>query len=133
LALPVPGEIDLGNGWTLASDSLSTPGLLANAGSSNPGGFQAWVDEASLPAPLSVRCRLPGDRFSPLGMDGQSLKLSDFMINVKMPRRARPGWPLVVSGSEIVWVPGYRLAHPFRITPETTRAVHMRLYSASPS
>ncbi|RPI97269.1 MAG: tRNA lysidine(34) synthetase TilS, partial [Chloroflexi bacterium] len=97
LALPVPGEIDLGNGWTLAGETHSAPDLLAKAVSNTSDCFQAWVDEASLPAPLSVRCRLPGDRFSPLGMDGQSLKLSDFMINVKMPRRARAGWPLVVS------------------------------------
>ena len=36
-----------------------------------------------------------GTRIKPLGMEGHSVKISDLMVNVKMPRRARAGWPLV--------------------------------------
>jgi tRNA(Ile)-lysidine synthase len=60
-------------------------------------------------------------------MDGHSMKLSDFMINAGMPRRARSGWPLVVAGDEIAWVPGYRLAEPFAITPVTHTTVKIEL------
>ena len=34
------------------------------------------------------------------------MKISDFMINQKIPQRARAGWPLVCYGDEIVWVTG---------------------------
>jgi len=41
---------------------------------------------------------------------------------VKMPQRARDNWPLLCSGDEIIWVPGYRPAHSYRLT-ETTKSV----------
>ncbi len=55
------------------------------------------------------------------------MKLSDFMVNVKLPRRARARWPIVCAGDKIVWVPGFRLGHPFRITERTKKVVSLRL------
>ncbi|RPJ46221.1 MAG: tRNA(Ile)-lysidine synthetase, partial [Chloroflexi bacterium] len=69
----------------------------------------------------------PGERFAPLGMEGHSLKLSDFWINQKLPRRARPAWPLVAAGDQVIWVPGYRLAHPYRIQPGARRVLYLFL------
>ena len=68
-----------------------------------------------------------GDVFSPLGMGGQTIKVKDFYINLKIPRRARPHWPLVCAGEQVVWVVGYRIAHPFRITEETKRILHLEI------
>ena len=56
-------------------------------------------------------------------MNRQTVKLREFYINVKIPRRARAGWPLVCAGDQIAWVAGFRLAHPFRIQEKTERAV----------
>ncbi len=81
--------------------------------------FKAWIDLGGRQPLLGVRLRRPGERFLPLGMKGQSLKISDFMINKKIPQRARDGWPLVCIAGEIIWVPGYRLAHPYRITEKS--------------
>ena len=67
---------------------------------SNTDPYQAWLDQAELVLPLTVRARQPGERFRPLGMGGHSMKLSDFMINNNLPRRGRAAWPLVVSGEE---------------------------------
>ena len=99
-----------------ASKLIPTPTL------SRPG----WI-VVSLSSPLLVRGRQPGDRFRPLGMGGNSLKLADFLVNVKLPRRARAAWPLVVSQDEIVWVPGFRLAHPVRLRGETKEAIKIKL------
>jgi len=74
-----------------------------------------------------VRPRKDGDRFQPFGMNGHSQKLSDFMINQKIPRRARKAWPLVCSGEVIVWVPGYRPAHSFELTQMTKAALTLIL------
>jgi tRNA(Ile)-lysidine synthase len=89
--------------------------------------MQAWLDAQALSFPLIVRTRQPGDRFQPLGMDGHSLKLSDFWVNEKLSGRARPGWPLVCSADQIVWLPGFRPGHPFRVRPATHQVVHLRL------
>jgi len=68
---------------------------------------------------LSLRPRRPGDRFHPLGLDGHSLKLSDFMVNAKIEKALRDRWPLVTCGDEIVWVAGLRLDERFKVTDET--------------
>ena len=57
------------------------------------------------------------------------MKLSDFMINNNLPRRARAGWPLVVSGEEIAWVPGYRMGENCAIEENTRQIVHLSLKS----
>jgi tRNA(Ile)-lysidine synthase len=88
--------------------------------------FAVWIDIRDQEK-LKLRPRLPGDRFQPLGMDGKSMKISDFMINEKIPKRARAGWPLVCSKDEIIWVPGYRLAHPFRVSKRSQKIVRMTL------
>jgi tRNA(Ile)-lysidine synthase len=60
-------------------------------------------------------------------MDGHEMKLSDFFINVKLPQRARDHWPLLCMGEKVVWVPGYRLAHPFRLTDSTRQTLYFSL------
>lgn len=132
LYLPVPGQLSLPNEWFLRAElypylSTAREEALANA---NP--FQAWLDLEKLQFPLIVRARRPGDRFQPLGLAGHSMKISDFMINEKMPARARRAWPLVFSGEELAWVPGYRLAEPFRLAAETTGAIRLSLERVSP-
>lgn len=126
IELPVPGEVYLSGGWHLKSKLISQINLdelFSLMGDAN----QAWLDAESLSLPLCVRTRQPGDRLQPLGMDGHSLKLSDFLINVRMSRRARDGWPLVYSGESIAWVPSYRPTHPFRLKETTRQVVNLHL------
>jgi tRNA(Ile)-lysidine synthase len=89
--------------------------------------FQVWLDAEQLPRPLELRMRSAGDRFNPLGMQGHSQKLSDFLVNEKMPRRARDRWPLLCSGETVVWIPGHRPAHPYRLTPATRDIAYFSL------
>ncbi len=131
LDLPLGGRVSLAFGWILEAHPPQPLPPDLDLHRCSP--YEAWVDADCLTCPLQVRGRRPGDRFQPLGMAGRSVKLADFMINVKLPRRARDRWPLVVCGEAIVWVPGYRLAHPFRIRPETRRGVYLRLYRREPS
>jgi tRNA(Ile)-lysidine synthase len=127
IPFPVPGTIDLPNGWQFTSEKVVLTRVARNQVLENIGPYQAWIDGRSIQAPLEMRRRREGDRFLPLGMEGHSIKLSDFMINEKLPERARAGWPLVCCGDQIVWVPGYRLAQPFRITETTVEALKLRL------
>ena len=93
--------------------------------------FVAWLDADLLGDRFTVRTRREGDVFSPLGMNRQTVKLREFYINIKIPRRARAGWPLVCAGEQIVWVPGFRLAHQFRVTEKTKRVLKFILQPVS--
>jgi tRNA(Ile)-lysidine synthase len=52
-------------------------------------------------------------------MEGKSMKISDLMINEKIPSPYRELWPLVVNDDTVIWVPGGRLSHQARITKDT--------------
>jgi len=128
LRLAAPGEIALPGGWQLRAESLDAdPGLYEQA-CSNRDPYQAWLDQEKLALPFLVRARQPGERFHPLGMGGHSMKLADFMINTGLPRRSRNGWPLVISGEQVAWVPGYRIGENFAVNDSTCLIVHLSLH-----
>jgi tRNA(Ile)-lysidine synthase len=127
IALAVPGEIRLGNGWRLAAVEAAHPDLDALVKETAAAPYHAWLDAGRVQLPFRVRARRPGDRFAPLGLDGHQVKLSDFFVNAKLPRRARDGWPLVFSGGELAWVPGFRPAESACVRPETRGAIHLVL------
>ncbi len=127
LRLDIPGEVELAAGWRMRAEVYDNTPQHYTQAIENPDPYQAWLNRATLQSPLLVRCRRPGDRFQPLGMGGRSLKLSDFMINVRLPRRAREGWPLVLSGEEIAWLPGYRPGERFAVRKETPKIVLLTL------
>jgi tRNA(Ile)-lysidine synthase len=78
----------------------------------------AFFDWDRLSFPLTLRNPRPGDRFIPLGLGGTQ-KLSDFFINRKIDRRRRSRIPILVSGSDIVWVVGQQIADVAKITDST--------------
>ncbi len=129
LDLPVPGEVEVAPGWRLSSEWV-LPGQAPQQPDPQLSAWEAWLDSDTLPGPLYLRRPQPGDRFQPLGMPEGSQKISDFMVNNKLPRRARAAWPLVAAADEIVWVPGFRLAHPYRLRPGTQRVLHLRMLRA---
>lgn len=125
--LDVPGYCYLPNGWVFRAETVDVGALGRFSPEENQDAFQAWVDASRLSSRVELRGRRPGDRFQPLGMAQGSIKISDFMINQKIPQRARDLYPLVISSGEIVWIPGYRLGHSVRITPETEHIVRLSL------
>lgn len=127
MELHIPGEVTLSQGWTLRAVQIMATDQIREAIDSNADPFQAWFDADELPERLQVRSRRPGDRFKPRGMQGHSLKISDLMINLKVPQRARQGWPLVCAGEEIIWVPGCRQDQRGQVGPETRRILHLTL------
>ena len=108
--------------WVLTVSASVTGQMLKNA---DP--FQVTFDADALRGELFLRTRRPGDRFHPLGMAGQSMKIKDFFINVKLPRRARDGYPLLCDEEGIIWLPGYRPAHRVRVKETTKGVVFFRL------
>jgi tRNA(Ile)-lysidine synthase len=125
--IAIPGFIDLPGGWHIQAERVAVDHDAIDQVVNNPDPNQAWIDNSQDIRELIIRSSQPGDRFLPFGLDGHSVKLSDYFINVKVPRRLRSNWPLICVGDEVVWIPGYRISHPFRLTPSSTRAVYLRL------
>ncbi len=117
-----PFELELGSGWVLTVSESKTRQVPINT---DP--FQVMLDADVLGSEVLFRPRQVGDAFRPLGMEGRSVKIKDFFINEKLPRRARDRYPLLCTENEIVWIPGYRPAHRFRLTDITRRVVVFKL------
>ncbi|MCH8962219.1 MAG: tRNA lysidine(34) synthetase TilS [Bacteroidetes bacterium] len=111
-----PGEtLELGPG-VLCVELLDEPPARLDAGAPQA----VVVDADVLSFPLVARRWQPGDRFRPLGMTGTK-KVSDVLTDAKVPPHRRAGTMVLVSGDQIVWVVGLRLAHEARVRPETKR------------
>ena len=119
--LPVPGTLALhGLGLSLTAQMRAR----TQAWEDRVEPHRVVVDADAVTSPLSIRFPRPGDRFHPLGAAG-SQKLQDFFVNKKVPRAMRPYVPLVLSGADVLWVVGYRIAEPFKVRPETRRVVEL--------
>ena len=78
------------------------------------------LDINLLEFPLQVRVWQKGDVFRPLGMKGKK-KLSDFMIDAKIPVNLKNNVWVVVSGDAIAGVLNHRLDERFKITKRTSK------------
>jgi len=78
--------------------------------------------------PVYLRAWQPGDRLQPMGMEG-SQKLSDLLINRKVPRHLRTWVPLLCDnggpedGERILWVVGQRRSRHAPVNPDTSQVV----------
>ena len=84
-----------------------------------------FVDAARVTIPLTLRLRRPGERFQPLGLGGHSAKLSDAMVNAKVPAEQRASWPVVACGDGVVWLAGLRLDERFRVRLDTAAVLRL--------
>ena len=78
----------------------------------------ALLDAGQLVFPLKIRRWQPGDWLIPLGMKGKK-KLSDFMIDEKIPLNLKMDVQVVTCQENIVWVVGHRLDDRFKIQHST--------------
>jgi tRNA(Ile)-lysidine synthase len=123
MVIAFPVELHLANGWWIQAERQKIPPWLRLSANEN----EIWLDTDKLNGPLVVRTGRPGERIRLLGMGGKTQKLSDFWINLRVPRRVRAAFPLVCCGDEVVWVPGLRLAEPFKVSGETQEGLHLVL------
>ena len=87
----------------------------------NLGKYAQVFDADKIRAPLFVRTRRDGDRLALLG--GGKRKLSDILIDKKVPRALRDSVPLIVMGEEILWAVGAAPGKTCAVMPESVRAL----------
>lgn len=86
----------------------------------------AQFDFESLSFPLKIRHWKTGDSFYPLGMKNKK-KLSDFLIDIKMPIHKKAEVLVLESGGKIIWVLGQRIDNRFKITDKTKKITKIEL------
>lgn len=78
----------------------------------------AALDRSKLVFPLLLRSWEAGDAFVPLGMKKRK-KVSDFLIDEKIPLTVKKKVKVLLSKGEIIWVVGFRISNRFKIRPQT--------------
>jgi len=118
--LPIPGEVRVEEaGKTLR-------GSFVESADKREDPAVAFVDYGALGKEVVVRNKLPGDRFSPLGLKGTK-KLQDFFVDEKVPAEERDRVPIVESVGKVVWVAGRRLDERAKVTEKTKKIVKLEL------
>ena len=84
----------------------------------------ALLDADKVEFPLTLRRWSEGDTFIPFGMTGRK-KVSDFLIDGKVSMAEKNRQFVLISGTEIAWLAGRRIADPFRITDSTERVLRI--------
>jgi tRNA(Ile)-lysidine synthase len=87
---------------------------------------EARLDAGSLHLPLTVRSRLDGDRYRPLGAPGRAKLKEAFRARGVLPED-RDRHPVFVSGGSIVWVLGLPVSEDFKVSEATSRVLHLRV------
>lgn len=123
LPLPVPGRVEMANGWILSAELVSQGAEMSDL-EKNP-----WLAYANLPAGASliIRPRRSGERMQPLGMKGHSTSLQDIMVNRKLSSRFREGWPLVATEHHVVWLTGHIIDERVRVSESSRHVVRLSM------
>ena len=141
--LEVPGRLELPDGRALVARLLPVPAVPDAAAYARAHGRE-WAGESQLldaeacgvdPARggrLWVDRPRPGDVLCPLGMHGQSKKVSDLVGEAHVPLDRRAQVPVVRSGptGQVVWVAPLRADERARVTPATRHLLELTLLPA---
>jgi tRNA(Ile)-lysidine synthase len=87
---------------------------------------KAFINPALVEKPLKVRGVKPGDRFCPLGMEGEK-KLQDFFTDEGVPRHQRQRIPIVTDKKGIIWLAGFRIDRRVKIDTQTSQLLVLEL------
>jgi len=93
---------------------------------SNP--FVGQFDADKLKFPLTTRNWRQGDTFKPLGLHGHK-KVSDFLINSKVPLFEKRNVKVLCSNGEIIWLIGHRISEDFKINKRTSAVAEVQFTS----
>lgn len=81
----------------------------------------AYLNADALAFPLTLRLWRPGDWFCPLGMSGKRKKVSDYLVDVKVPRNLKERVYVLESEGKIAWLVGFRTDERFKISDKTAK------------
>tara|TARA_X000001036_G_C20678130_1_gene804923 strand:- start:1411 stop:2769 length:1359 start_codon:yes stop_codon:yes gene_type:complete len=86
----------------------------------------ACLDMEKLTFPLTLRKWKKGDYFYPLGMTHKK-KVSDFLIDQKIPKIMKDGLLILASKKEICWLVGLRIDDRFKLKNSTENILRIEV------
>lgn len=89
-----------------------------------------WFDYDTIKEGLLMRRRRPKDRIC-IDANGNTQKLSDCMINAKIPAAKRDQIPILAANSRVLWIAGVRMAENCKITSKTKLVLSVQTENAS--
>jgi tRNA(Ile)-lysidine synthase len=92
--------------------------------------LRAYFDYSQIKLPIILRPRKAGDKFCPYGMHGQTKKIKDFFIDVKLVTEDRNKIPLMVDkDGKIIWIVGFRTDERVKITCDTEQVLVITIFA----
>lgn len=87
-----------------------------------------------LNATVTLRQRQNGDRFAPLGLNGHTQKVAEWMVDHKVPAAQRSTIPLLIVNGEIAaicWDDLWAISESYRVKDDSERVIYIQLMKFS--
>lgn len=91
-------------------------------------GKRAFLNPSLLPRTLVIRSREQGDRY---GGPGRR-RVKKMLIDRKIPLSSRSSLPMVVAGCDVIWIPGFSPASPYRAHPGAPECILIEVEEQGP-
>lgn len=85
-----------------------------------------WFDYGKINPDVVFRTRKSGD-YIMINASGGHKKLKDYLIDCKIPRHERDQLLLLTSGSEVLWVVGYRIGESAKVDENTKQILEIQV------
>lgn len=90
----------------------------------------AFVAFESIDGPLEIDGWHVGDKIQPIGMRGKK-KISDILIDRKVPLPHKAQILVLKCGNDIVWVIGHKFSELFKVKKDTTKILRLEYHENS--
>jgi tRNA(Ile)-lysidine synthase len=122
--LQIPGRCSVAEAGAVFESAIRrTPDLQAIKETVST---HAFLEASVLPTVLTIRSRAPGDRYGGLG----HRKVKKMLIAARIPMSRRSILPMIVSGTDVIWIPGFRPAPAYAVRSGSPECVVITLNSA---
>jgi tRNA(Ile)-lysidine synthase len=125
-SLPWPGRCFVPE---LGMEFLSSirEGTNAGVGANIDFRVSPLLNPEALPDILTIRSRLPGDRYG----GGGHRKVKKMLLSARIPVPERAACPMLAAGDAVIWIPGFPPAKSFMPNPGSRRSVLVEALDAS--
>ena len=119
----------------IGSYTIKELGMILNLSSSPniadivPDRKKLFLDIEKVTFPLVLRPPNPGERFRPYNGPGKK-KILRYLSEKKIDIKRRAGYPVLVSGTRVIALPGLQISHGVRVTKATKNILVIELVEA---
>lgn len=92
----------------------------------------AYIDNNRVEESLEIDIWHEGDKIQPIGMHG-SKKISDILIDQKVPLHRKKQTMILKSNNQVVWVVGYKFSDVFKVKNTSSKILRIAFYENTKS